>query len=158
MRTVVALPEPALASVREHARSAYPDECCGFLFARTAPTNVGPRRIVRVSRATNEQDGERHRRFLVRPETLRETERHASARGEVVAGFYHSHPDGPASPSRLDQENAWPGYTYLVIAVTSAAAGEVRAFELDPDARAFRSAALVAEVPPAPRRGRGEKV
>lgn len=153
VRPVVALPENALAALRDHARAAYPDECCGFLFERTDGPARGPRAVVRVSRATNEQDDERHRRFLIRPEELRDAERHANARGEVVAGFYHSHPDGPPSPSRLDEENAWPWYTYVVLSVGANAVGEVRAFELDPDARAFRPVSLMSAVAAAPRRG-----
>lgn len=153
MRAVVVLPEGALAGIREHARAAYPEECCGFLFERSGRPSGGPRAIVRVARATNEQDRDRQRRFLIRPEELRDAERHANARGEVVAGFYHSHPDGAAAPSRLDEENAWPWYTYVVLAVHAAAVGEARAFELDPDARAFRPVPLVTEVVAAPRRG-----
>lgn len=33
-------------------------------------------------------------------------------------GFYHSHPRGPAGPSRTDHARAtWPGYVYLIVSL-----------------------------------------
>ena len=129
----------ALRSIAEHARATYPDECCGFLIAASSPPgDLSARSIVEVQPATNDFDGERRRRFLLRPEEIRATERQLDGTGRVVGGFYHSHPDHPARPSQFDQDHAWPWYTYVVIGVTSAGTGEARAFELDPDSSEFR--------------------
>ncbi len=139
----VRLPEELLLALQDHARATYPDECCGFLLAREsteAATEVaaGSREIVRIEPAPNDFDGERRRRFLLRPDELRGAEARAAERQEVVVGFYHSHPDHPARPSLFDQEHAWPWYTYLVVRVTARGAGDVGAFELDPLSREFR--------------------
>ena len=139
------------ATMEDHARRTYPEECCGFLIAG-ADLSVasGPREIVAVEPASNEFEGERRRRFLLRPEELRAAERRHEASGRVVAGFYHSHPDHPARPSQFDQDHAWPWYTYLVLAVTPGGVGDIRAFELDADRQVFEEVPLATEeVPPA---------
>ncbi|HXY47626.1 MAG TPA: M67 family metallopeptidase [Thermoplasmata archaeon] len=128
-----------LRSIAEHARTTYPDECCGFLIAPPDPPGDGSvRSIVDAQPAGNEFEGERRRRFLLRPEDLRATERRLDGTGLMVAGFYHSHPDHPARPSEFDQDHAWPWYTYLVIGVTRHGIGEARAFELDSESSEFR--------------------
>lgn len=137
-----------IEAMGRHAETTYPDECCGFLVAPPDPPEEGgPRGIVTALPAPNEFEGERRRRFLVRPEELRAVERRLEGTGRVVAGFYHSHPDHPARPSLFDQEHAWPWYTYLVLAVTARGVGETRAFELDADSAKFREVPLIVEAP-----------
>jgi proteasome lid subunit RPN8/RPN11 len=41
------------AAIREHARRAFPHECCGFLLGRDAD---GERRVVEVLAAENERE------------------------------------------------------------------------------------------------------
>jgi proteasome lid subunit RPN8/RPN11 len=144
----VRIPASLLDAMGRHARSTYPDECCGFLIASPDPSEKGgPRGIVEAVPASNEFEGERRRRFLLTPEELRTAERRLEGTGRVVAGFYHSHPDHPARPSLFDQEHAWPWYTYLVLAVTRSGVGESRAFELDADSAEFEEVPLLVEAP-----------
>ena len=136
-------------AMRAHARTAYPEECCGFLLA---PSDGGSatdaRSIVDVVPAPNRSNGERERRFVILPEMLRVAEEAAARRGALVAGFYHSHPDHPARPSQFDQEHAWPWYAYVIL---SSSKGDrspaIGAFELDPERREFRSIGIGAESP-----------
>lgn len=133
------LPVSVLEAMAAHARESYPEECCGLLIALPDPEDASaPRSILAVESASNEFPGERKRRFLVSPEELRTAERRLDRTGRAVVGFYHSHPDHPGRPSRFDQENAWPWYTYVVLGVDSTAVRESRAFELDPDLQEFR--------------------
>ena len=145
--------DPALlGAIERHARETYPDECCGFLIAAPDPAPASaPRTLVAVEPASNEFEGERRRRFLLRPEELRAAERRLEGTGRAVAGFYHSHPDHPARPSQFDQEHAWPWYSYLVVGLDAHAVRETRAFELDADALAFREVPLEVTRPVAPR-------
>lgn len=139
----VDIPEPLIDSMARHAQATYPDECCGFLTAPPDPHERSAlRTIVSVHPAANDFEGERRRRFLLRAEELRDAERRYEGTGLMVAGFYHSHPDHTARPSLFDQEHAWPWYTYVVLGVTARGAGEVRAFELDPDSSEFREVPL----------------
>lgn len=143
MRPVL-LPEPLVREIRRHAREAYPDECCGILFATADPPDPdAPRTVVAVQRAANEFDGERRRRFVIRPDDLRSAERSVEGTDRLVAGFYHSHPDHPARPSGFDQEHAWPWYTYVVVGVTATDTPAIGAFELGESDGTFREVPLV---------------
>src|SRR6202049_5364545 len=51
------------------------------------------------------------------PETMLAAHKEARAAGLSVVGYYHSHPDHPAEPSEFDREHAWPGLSYLIVAV-----------------------------------------
>ena len=123
--------------IEAEARAAYPDEACGFLFSAATGANGEPRVVSTVEAAANEFPGERRRRFVITPEELRAAEARGAGRGEVVSGFYHSHPDHPARPSAFDTEHAWPWYAYLVVSVDSAGACTVGAFELDAEGGQF---------------------
>jgi proteasome lid subunit RPN8/RPN11 len=148
------LAETALEDIRAHGEETYPDECCGFLVIREAPAgNDGDRIIGRIVRAANEYEGERRRRFEIRPQELRAAEAALAPTTDLVGGFYHSHPDHPARPSEFDTEHAWPWYSYLVLAVEHGRARDLGAFQLDPDTRVFARVAFDLEA--GDRRGSG---
>ncbi len=129
--------------IRAHARLTYPDECCGFLISRADPPGTtGPRTVVEIEPAENGFDGERRRRFAIRPQELLAAEHRWEPSGYVIAGFYHSHPDHPARPSAFDQDHAWPWYTYVVVSVTASDTPASGAFELDEDSRRFHEVGL----------------
>lgn len=146
----VLLPAQLVSEMEAHGREAYPDECCGFLIGPSPERETGEARTIEaVERAGNRFEGERRRRFLIRPEELRDLERRLEDSGQAVVGFYHSHPDHPARPSQFDQEHAWPWYSYVVMSVTAFETPAVGAFELDPDTFIFREVPLsVAPTPP----------
>ena len=130
----VVLAAEDLLQLREHARRAYPEECCGVLLGEagdvvlvrsTCPTDN--RRVTRL-----------HDRYEVDPREILRLDRAAERRGLGVVGFYHSHPDHPPRPSATDAEQAWPGYIYLIAAVTRAGEIPVRAWSYDEERRCFR--------------------
>ena len=140
----VTLPGSLLAEMKGHAREAYPDECCGFLIGEAPEREGNDRRAIdALERGRNDFDGERHRRFLIRPEELRELERRVEGSGRAVVGFYHSHPDHPARPSQFDQDHAWPWYSYIVLSVTATDVVAAGAFELEPESATFREVRLL---------------
>ena len=136
----IVLPADLVEAIRRHGESTYPEECCGFLVTREISSEGdGRRTIVRAHPMENRMQGERRRRFIIPPEELRRFERSLEGTGDELAGFYHSHPDHPATPSTFDQDHAWPWYTYLVLAVEEGRATDLGAFELDPDDRRFHA-------------------
>lgn len=141
----VTLAREALSDLHEHAVRAYPDECCGFLIGGRAEGTVARRPILRVAPAVNRTRVERDRRFAIGPQDVAQLEGSLEGTPETLVGFYHSHPDSPAEPSRLDEANAWPWYTYLVLAVEAGRARDVAAFELEPDFRHFRRVDLTVQ-------------
>ncbi len=140
----VEIPAELVAEIRRHGRETYPEECCGFLIALPDPSDpIEPRSIVAIQRSPNDFEGERRRRFVIRPEELRSAERALEGTDRVIAGFYHSHPDHPAQPSTFDQDHAWPWNTYVIVSVTANEATTLGAFELDADSGVFHEVPLV---------------
>jgi len=54
-----------------------------------------------------------------------------------VVGFYHSHPDDRAVPSKYDLDHAWPTYSYVVVSVEKGQAVDLRSWEMEPDRSRF---------------------
>jgi proteasome lid subunit RPN8/RPN11 len=119
----------ASADLRRNAAAAYPDEGCGVLVGRRDGDVV---EVVEVTRGRNLVDDRRRDRYELDPGDIVRAERQARARGLDVVGFWHTHPDHPARPSRFDTERAWPDYVYVICGVTSDGVDAVGAFQLDP--------------------------
>lgn len=115
------------ATIREHACTEYPYECCGALLGKEEGTQ---RIIQQVIRLTNERTDQRERRFYVSPQQVLMAERHAREAGLLLLGFYHSHPDDPAVPSEYDREHALPYYSYLIVSVVQGKPIELRSWRL----------------------------
>jgi proteasome lid subunit RPN8/RPN11 len=119
------------AICREAARS-YPHEGCGALLGRTA------RHVSETLALPNEETGSPRTRFTVSPRDYLAVEESADARGLLLLGFWHSHPDHPARPSATDRTFAWPGLLTLVIAVDGGEPRELTAWDVPGPDRPFR--------------------
>jgi desampylase len=125
-----------LEQIERIARQEYPREACGALFARAAEAGGGNPSVSSVEPLANEHAGDPRERFVITAASVRSAEDRARARGEVLLGFFHSHPDRAPSPSTLDTESAWPSLAYLIVSVDGAERrrrSETRAFELSED-------------------------
>ncbi len=109
------------------AMAEYPHEACGVLIGEMRP---GAARIDRVAPARNVNRARPHDRYELDPGDYVAADRLARAAGLDIVGFWHSHPDHPARPSRTDLESAWPGYTYLIVTTTASGADGVRTWRL----------------------------
>ncbi len=150
------------ATIRQHAASAYPYECCGALIGTAGSDGVSITEALRLTNITGASGTERpgeagasgaslseprsrrapieegpRRRFRVSPDDYRQSEARARALGAELIGFYHSHPDHPAVPSQYDLDHAWPNFSYVIVSVTSGAPGDLRSWRLRPDRSAF---------------------
>jgi proteasome lid subunit RPN8/RPN11 len=101
--------------IRREGAAVYPNECCGVMIGK----DDGNQRFVRqLKPLTNSFDtAERYHRFSLSPKDLMRAEKEAAEAGELVLGFYHSHPDHPARPSEYDRQHAWPFYSYVIVAI-----------------------------------------
>jgi proteasome lid subunit RPN8/RPN11 len=116
--------------IHDHAKEVYPEECAGALVGMdTGEMKV----VVDVWRAENTHEEERSRRFLIEPLKIKEFEERAAERDMDVLGFYHSHPDHPAEPSKYDREHAWPYYSYVIASVSAENVEEMRSWVLRDD-------------------------
>ncbi|MCY3845978.1 MAG: M67 family metallopeptidase [Acidobacteria bacterium] len=121
--------------IRRHGRETYPYECCGALIG-------SGERVVEALALPNAAEKEARRRFRVRPTDYLAAERRASELGAGLLGFYHSHPDHPARPSRYDLEHAWPGFAYVIVAVDRGEPAALTSWRLREDRSAFDEEAV----------------
>jgi proteasome lid subunit RPN8/RPN11 len=116
----------AVGAIRRHSVSEYPRESCGLLLGR----DLHPIRRVDHAVAAANVDAAATRHFTIAPQDFLAAERDARARGLDVVGFYHSHPDAEALPSRSDVAEGWEHYTYLIVSVREGRALDPRGFRL----------------------------
>jgi proteasome lid subunit RPN8/RPN11 len=147
----------AMEAMRAHAEEAFPEECCGVLFA----TPEGPlvRRMTNVQNRLHAADPENHPRdartaYQMEPRELFEVNRDGDRPGWRIVLFYHSHPSHDAYFSPTDRaralwgdaddapEPAYPGVAYLVLSVYERAVRAAKAYAWDEEARDFREIGL----------------
>jgi proteasome lid subunit RPN8/RPN11 len=139
MRELV-LQREHVAAIKRHCEEANPHEGCGILIGRLD----GQRRlVVEVIPTANAQDEDAHRRYAIPPEQLLQGELQAEERGLEVVGYFHSHPDHPARPSDHDLVQAWPGYSYLILALDQGRAAGLRSWRLRDDRAGFEEEPIV---------------
>ena len=137
-------------AIRQHALRDYPRECCGVLLGSAegdlkrvldvvpfANLRSNPQRSGKLLPLEDPDHESARNRYLIDPIDLLRVVKEARTRGLAVVGYYHSHPDQPARPSRYDRELAWPGYAYLILAVEHGAPGEMTCWVLPGDGGAF---------------------
>lgn len=104
--------------IKEHAQKDYPHECCGIILGKF---NGSEKTVTQVLEISNEKEEEnRHNRYLIPSSKILEIELYAIKNGLDIVGFYHSHPDHPATPSAFDVEHALPVYSYFIVSVYDA--------------------------------------
>ncbi len=109
------LPSNLARAIESEGAAAYPNECCGILYGRDSGNE---RRVQRLEAVANSfAADEQYHRFSIKPEDLMRAEKSAAAAGQLVLGFYHSHPDHPARPSETDRQAAWPFYSYVIVSI-----------------------------------------
>ncbi len=85
----------ALEAMRDHARREYPLECCGLLW--------GQGKVVEgLFSATNEKASRTE--FQIPGPELVGFMKSIRGKSKEFLGVYHSHPEGPARPSRRDAD------------------------------------------------------
>lgn len=136
----------AESDIRRHGRESYPHECCGALIGRGGE-------VIEALALPNMTDEGPRRRFLVRPVDYRAAERRAMEVGGELVGFYHSHPDHPARPSRYDLDHAWPTFAYVIVAVEDGEPRAMTSWRLREDRSTFDEESVTVEE--APRMGQG---
>ena len=129
----IEIPEPIEREIAAASRTGYPLEICGLLIGTQ---DAGTFRVTRsIPSANVAAPAERHRRFQIEPKRVVAVERGLRGTGEGIVGFYHSHPDAPAMPSRTDMEyvRLWPDSAWLIVPVEGGEPRQSRAWLLGPD-------------------------
>jgi [CysO sulfur-carrier protein]-S-L-cysteine hydrolase len=115
------LPAHILEQVVQHAKNAYPNEACGFLLGRNAVDRFIPTKNVSLGPDQYEID----------PGVLIATLRALRETGESLLAIFHSHPHGPAEPSKTDIERAfYPESAHLIVSLAELERPQVVAFRI----------------------------
>ena len=133
---MIVLSQPHVEAINAHGERDYPYECCGLLIGSFKAG--GSKEVVETYPISNaREEAAKRNRFLIRPEELLAGERAARDKGLDVVGFYHSHPDEAAVPSRYDLDHAWPIYSYVIVSVGEGSARDLRSWEMEGDRSKF---------------------
>ena len=109
-----------------------------FLSLQDSTGQIVAKLMSDVDRLKNEfEAGEQYHRFLITPQTLMKAEKTAGGAGQLVLGFYHSHPDHPARPSEYDREHAWPFYSYVIVSIMQRKPESLTSWVLDDATKRF---------------------
>ncbi len=114
----------ARAEMLRHARAEAPRECCGILLAE--PDRPGL--ATRVVRSANIEPDRPERRYLLDHAAHLEAVELEIADEATIVAYYHSHPAGPARPSRSDREQALEDTVYVIVGLADS---RVAAWRLD---------------------------
>jgi proteasome lid subunit RPN8/RPN11 len=110
---MITIEQGAEKVMNDDAITAFPDECCGFMFGHTDA--AGNRVVTEALPINNAALENRKRRFEIAPRDYMKGERHADENGIELLGIYHSHPNHPAIPSEHDRVAAQPFFSYVII-------------------------------------------
>ncbi|ACC80646.1 Mov34/MPN/PAD-1 family protein [Nostoc punctiforme] len=130
-----------LQTIRAHAESTYPEECCGIILGYMAAEDKIVVEVMPTENAWNTEAGaefsekrtaeSKRRQYAIAPEVMLKTQKEARNRLLNIIGIFHSHPDHPAIPSECDRLYAWQGYSYIIVTVQNGKAGELQSWSLD---------------------------
>jgi proteasome lid subunit RPN8/RPN11 len=144
-----------LQQMKTHAELIYPNECCGLLLGKITPKGSILIEVRETENSWSSEIGEdlftetgtKQDRFYIAPEILLQVQKETRDRELAIIGVYHSHPDHLAIPSLMDQEIAWPEYSYIIVALNHGKATDLKCWKLD-EAHQFRSEEIVlTEIP-----------
>ncbi len=137
---MIQLPPELAGRIREAARAAYPDECCGLLIGHAEGDALV---IDAVAESANLSDRPRDS-FEIDLRLRLRLQKELRGTGRHVVGHYHSHPDAPAAPSERDRAQAWePDMVWLIAGVAGGKVGDLAAFRLDETAGRFEPLTIV---------------
>ena len=115
--------------MNDDAVSAYPDECCGFMFGHEDA--AGNRIVTQALPINNSAVENRKRRFVIAPKDYMKGEQYAIENDVQLLGIYHSHPNHPAIPSEHDRVAAQPFFSYVIISVQNGSVDHTRSWLLN---------------------------
>lgn len=133
---MLTIPAQLLDQITRHVEGTYPNEGGGLLIGRV--DERGAKVVEEVQVFVNQREiEEQYHRILITDRMVREAEEYADAKGALLIGFFHSHPDQPARPSEFDREHALPWWSYLIVSVRHGQAAEVLSWQLRDDRSVF---------------------
>jgi proteasome lid subunit RPN8/RPN11 len=132
---IVKLSDLAVQAINDDATSAFPNECCGFLYGTELAD--GSREITLAVPVTNSKEGDQRRRFEISSLDYLRAEQFAEQNDTALLGVYHSHPNHPAIASEHDLAVAMPYFSYVIVSVMNGEIADHKSWRLKDEAREF---------------------
>ncbi len=103
-----------------HAKSEYPNECCGVLLGKQISNKRFAEQALRLE---NKSARDKSAYFALDPLVIHKTELLAFAHDLMIVGFYHSHPNCAAVLSKTDERYMLYDHSYPIVSVNEGADG-----------------------------------
>ena len=133
MTDTVSISKKAYAAVMLQLKNAYPYEACGVLLSNKKSGVIEGIGSIDNTAAIEK----RASHYVIDPLTLYRIETEAEKNDMAVAGFYHSHPDKAAIPSKEDMQYMIPGMLYMIVSTLRYGVEEIKGYiKDDPDGKA----------------------
>ena len=144
---MITLKPDTLSEIFDHAKSEFPDECCGVVLSDGTQEFV--KRCRNIQNELHQEDPDTYPRdartaYVMHPDDLIAVHKETDTQQRQIKAFYHSHPNHDAYFSEKDKadamvwdEPAYPGATYLVISVYGTEIRAVKAFAWDETVKDF---------------------
>ena len=133
----------AIASqIEQEGIGAYPNECCGILIGRDGADERIVEKLIPMKNVFDA--AEQYHRFSIDSMALVRADEEASKNGQVVLGFYHSHPDHPARPSEYDRTHVppWEFYSHLIVAIHQRKPVDMTCWRMNEQTEQFQEQAI----------------
>ncbi|MCC6727182.1 MAG: M67 family metallopeptidase [Saprospiraceae bacterium] len=132
---IIKIAEQAVETINADGVSAFPNECCGFLYGTESAD--GSREITLAVPVTNSKEGDQRRRFEISPLEYMRAERFALQNDTALLGVYHSHPNHLAIASEHDLAVAMPYFSYVIVSVMNGEIADHKSWRLKDEERVF---------------------
>ncbi len=121
----MSLPAELRRDLLRWSAEALPAEACGVLVGERQGARLRTRRVML---GRNIAEADQASAFELHPEDIVAASVAAERAGLEVVGIWHSHPAGPAEPSRADLRGVWEGWVSMIVGLDAARGTELRAW------------------------------
>jgi proteasome lid subunit RPN8/RPN11 len=127
----------------QHAETIYPEECCGILlgkidkFTKTVVEVIPTINIWESAESIDPLNSDaattrtKTSRYTIPPQDILQAQKRSRDLDLNIVGFFHSHPDYPATPSVCDRDLAWAIYSYPIVSVVDGKVSDIKSWVLD---------------------------
>jgi proteasome lid subunit RPN8/RPN11 len=112
---VIHLTEEDIEKMIRHSQKESPEEACGILAGKAEDDGIWIKKVYECENVHPNASGE----YFMKPEDQLRVFLEIEEQEDMdVVGFYHSHPNGPDSPSLIDSSKYyWPGYPMAIVSL-----------------------------------------
>jgi len=119
---MLTIPRPLYDAMIQHLQDEYPQEGCGLLAGKDGRVS----RLYPVENVLRSPTA-----YKMEPTQQIQAIMELEAAGLALLAIYHSHPQGPSTPSETDVALAyWPEAAYLIVSLQDRAVPQARAFAI----------------------------